>query len=232
MSVLSKIKNAFKKVEKAVIAPAIKAINKTIIKPIENKVIKPAIKGIQQKIIKPVQKKISSDKLKKSANKKIKNVVNKITIAKAPEFQKLSINKPATNNDDLINIINNPTIPNSNVTQTVSKNNYNPNTITYLDNDIYYMDNKQKKFDVKKIKTNRYIKIFTIIVMVILGLTILIELSKDPKHKWNMLVLYLILLYLLVFCYDINKRYFFFNEINSLDKIFNNKYANKIRNKI
>jgi hypothetical protein len=39
-------------------------------------------------------------------------------------------------------------------------------------------------------------------------------------------------LYLLVFCYDINKRFFFFNNVNSLDKISNNKLIEKIKKKL
>ncbi len=121
------------------------------------------------------------------------------------------------------NIINNPGIPS--IKNEKITNNNNPNTIEYLDNDIYYLNNKEKISKLNQVpdNTSKIMKYIVIIIFIILGVIISIKFSRKPKENWNILVVYLILTAMIKFKFNINNKFLFFNNINGIDYLFSKR---------
>lgn len=238
MGLLKKIETSVKKtvvaiqkkviapIEKKIVAPVIKQIETKVIAPVTKAVIAPMVKGIKTTIIKPIEKKIKAKVVKKKAPKPPKAIKAKVekettyATASEPKYNKVTLSPVVVTNDALINTINNPTIPNNYINNDYNLNNdsyednLNPNIITYLDNDIYYTNNKQKESMIAaKPKSHKSIRVLFIILMSILGLLVFYNFVISPKEYWNILIVYILLFIALVKYYDINKKYLFVDKI-------------------
>lgn len=99
---------------------------------------------------------------------------------------------------NLTDIINDPTIPNN---DNIIENNYNKNTIQYLDTDLY-----NTKYTTHYIDNDTKIKIYSYIFVSILGIVITIRFFLKTKSNWNIMILFILLIFII--------RYF-------LDTVFN-----------
>lgn len=239
-SASSFFKNLGKSINKAVIQP----INKTVIKPaipaINNTIIKPAITAINNDVIKPIEKVV--DDVKKKVEEAVDPgepepvtydetkpsdlynpppAVYRGPGIEKPQFNSVKLTAVKFETDDVVDGINDPTIPSNKENTSININRYNTKTIEYLDTDIYYKSNNEKYTIKDKLPTtNKYIKYFIIAIFLVLGILIFIEFSKSPKERWNILVIYVLLVIFIKFFYNINKRFLFFNRIDGIDKIF------------
>ncbi len=142
------------------------------------------------------------------------HLLNNIETFKISNSKKKSTIKPIIiDSNSFEQIINNPEIPYKNKKPI---NNENSNIISYLDNDIY--DNNEQNYKFNQIASggSNFVKYTFIIILTILGISIIIYFSKNPKKYWNILVLYIIIIILLKYKFDTNKKFLFFDNFNYL----------------
>ncbi len=142
------------------------------------------------------------------------HLLNNIETFKISNSKKKSTIKPIViDSNSFEQIINNPEIPYKNKKPI---DNENSNIISYLDNDIY--DNNEQNYKFNQIASggSNFVKYTFIIILTILGISIIIYFSKNPKKYWNILVLYIIIIILLKYKFDTNKKFLFFDNFNYL----------------
>jgi hypothetical protein len=165
------------------------------------------------------------DDMKKEDAKQMQALLKTgVTPVTEPKLQTMVIDTPALDPDLVISAINDPTIPGSNTLTTYQINKDNPNSIMYLDNDIYYTSNSMKKKMMSNKSTTSGISLIIVLIfnifLFILGFKTLKEFWKYPRQKWNLLLIYIIIIILVKFNFNYDKKFLFFNKVNSIDSLF------------
>jgi hypothetical protein len=165
------------------------------------------------------------DDMKKEDAKQMQALLKSgVTPVTEPQFQTMTVDTPAADPDLVISAINDPTIPGSNSENTYQVYKDNPDSIIYLDNDIYYTSNSMKKKMISKKSTVSGISLIFIlsfnIFLFILGFKTLKEFWKYPRQRWNLVFVYIIIIILVKINFNYDKKFLFFNKVNSIDSLF------------